>query len=119
MTSELVQNEEPKDCHSQQEDAIALHTEVEERLQKGKDEFKNMEQQELFSSEKAMLQDGGEFSKFKIQTLTPAPVCKDDSFYLPPSCCDLPDLHTLYTCEKACRICYFRRVDALDSLPGV
>ena len=94
MTSELVQNEEPKDCHSQQEDAIALHTEVEERLQKGKDEFKNMEQQELFSSEKAMLQDGGEFSKFKIQTLTPAPVCKDDSFYLPPSCGDLPDLHT-------------------------
>ena len=48
-------------------------------------EFKNMEQQELFSSEKARVQDGGEFSKFKIQTLTPAPVCKDDSSYLLPS----------------------------------
>ena len=50
-----------------------------------------MEQQELFSAEKARVQDGGEFSKFKIQTLTPAPVCKDDSSYLLPSC---RDLHT-------------------------
>ena len=31
---------------------------------KGEDEFKNMEQQELFNSEKARVIDGGEFSKF-------------------------------------------------------
>ena len=58
---------------------------------KGEDEFKNIEQQELLKSEKARVLDGGEFSK--IQTLTPAPVCKDDSSCLPQSCVLQPDLH--------------------------
>ena len=60
----------------------------------GENEFKNVEQQELFNSEKARVQDGGHFPKFEIETLSPDPVCKDDSSYLPPSCVDRPDLHT-------------------------
>ena len=59
---------------------------------KGEDEFKNIGQQELLKSEKAGVLDGGEFAKFDIQTLTPEPVCKDESSYLPQSAAVQPDL---------------------------
>ena len=59
---------------------------------KGEDEFKNTGQQELLKSEKAGVLDGGEFAKSDIQTLTPEPVCKDESSYLPQSAAVQPDL---------------------------
>ena len=81
---------------------------------KGEDEFKNIGQQELLKSEKAGVLDGGEFAKFDIQTLTPEPVCKDESSYLPQSAAVQPDLQadissqttktkTLFTTEN-CRV---------------
>ena len=81
---------------------------------KGEDEFKNIGQQELLKSEKAGVLDGGEFAKFDIQTLTPVPVCKDESSYLPQSAAVQPDLQadissqttktkTLFTTEN-CRV---------------
>ena len=72
------------------------------------------------------MQDGEEFSKLKIQTLTPAPVCKDDSFYLPPSCGDLPDLHTdisssitktkILFVAKNCRVSHLKPVKGLQDI---
>jgi hypothetical protein len=59
---------------------------------KGEDEFKNIGQQELLKSEKAGVLDGEEFAKFDIQTLTPEPVRKDESSYLPQSAAVQPDL---------------------------
>ena len=59
---------------------------------KGEDKFKNTGQQELLKSEKAGVLDGGEFAKSDIQTLTPEPVCKDESSYLPQSAAVQPDL---------------------------
>ena len=59
---------------------------------KGEDKFKNTGQQELLKSEKAGVLDGGEFAKSDILTLTPEPVCKDESSYLPQSAVVQPDL---------------------------
>ena len=81
---------------------------------KVEDKFKNTGQQKLLKSEKAGVLDGGEFAKFDIQTLTPVPVCKDESSYLPQSAAVQPDLQadissqttktkTLFTTEN-CRV---------------